>query len=138
MKKTIKVEKEVNIKYLHAVAGVRYWEDATVSGIEDAEGNLIPCRKGDNWEPIIDIDAGKIINWKQGVTAYIHYKVCDDGTYNLEDKDRNVILSKEGYVPNIMCPEDDGFGDYIIMKVLEDGTICNWNPNIDDFLEDED
>lgn len=48
MKITIKVEKEVEIKTLEVRAGVRYWEDATVNGNEDSEGELIPCREGDN------------------------------------------------------------------------------------------
>jgi len=44
MKRTIKVEKEVDIKTLHVQANVRYWEDATVNGVEDEEGTLMPCR----------------------------------------------------------------------------------------------
>lgn len=30
---------------LKVEAGVRYWEDATVNGIEDVDGALIPCKK---------------------------------------------------------------------------------------------
>lgn len=129
MKVKIKVEQEVDIKYLHVSAGVRYWDDATVNGTKDAEGALIPCRNGDRWEPVIDLDESRIINWKQSVKADIHYKVCDDGIYELKDVNQKSIAKKEGYVPEIMCPEENGFGDYIIMKVDENGIIANFDPD---------
>lgn len=133
MKFTLKVKKEFDIKYLRVEAGVRYWEDATVNGIEDTDGSLIPCRDGGNWEPLIEIETGKITNWEQGVTADIHYKVCDDGTYMLLDEGANTIKSIDGYVPKIMCPNGNGYGDYIIMNVDESGFIKNWNPDLSDF-----
>ena len=36
--------------------------------------------RGNNWrwQPLIDIEIGKIVNWSQGTTARVHYKVCDD------------------------------------------------------------
>jgi len=133
MKITLKVKKEYDIKYLSVEAGVRYWEDATVNGIEDTDGSLIPCREGEYWEPLIEIETGKITNWEQGITADIHYKVCDDGTYRLLDESANTIKSIDGYVPKIMCPNGNGFGDYIIMNVDESGFIKNWNPDLSDF-----
>ena len=33
----------------------------------------------------------------------------------------------------MMCPEGGGYGDYIIMKIDENGVIRNWNVNIEDF-----
>src|SRR5688572_3230134 len=129
MKAKIMVEKEVEIKTLSVRAGVRYWEDAKIDGVEDEAGDLIPCRDEDYWCPEIDIDKGVITNWK-GCKAEIHYKVCDDGTYTLKDAEGNVIKEIEGYVPDIMCPEDNGYGDYIIMKVDEAGKIANWKPLI--------
>jgi hypothetical protein len=138
MKVKIKVEQEVEIKYLQAKAEVRYWEDATIDGVEDEDGTLTPCRDGDLWCPLIDIDTGKITNWKEGVEADIHFKVCDAGTYQLLDENKKVILEKEGYVPDIMCPEGAGYGDYIIMKIDKDGIIANWDAeDIDDFTDDE-
>jgi hypothetical protein len=137
MKATIKVEKEVEIKTLHVHAGVRYWEDATVNGIEDTEGDKIPCRDGDDWCPVIDIDTGIINNWPKGATADIHYKVCDAGVYELMDSDGHIIATKEGYVPKIMCPEGNGFGDYIIMEIDESGQIAKWVPLIEDFFEED-
>ncbi len=135
MKFTIKKEVEVDIKTLHIKAGVRYWEDAIVNGIEDEKGDLIPCRviDEDDWLPIIDIETGVIINWKQGTTADIHYKVCDAGDYYLLDENDELVLHKNGYVPSCLAIDSNGFGDYIIMKVDENGSINNWKFNIKDF-----
>lgn len=138
MKVELKIKKEFEVKYLQVEAGVRYWEDATVNGVEDEQGDLIPCRVGDYWKPLIEIETGKIINWVNRTTADIHYKVCDDGTYVILDEDKMIIKEIDGYVPRIMCPEEPGYGDYVIMKVDEDGLIANWNPILTDFQDKED
>ena len=129
----IKALIEVEVKTLHVDAGVRYWEDATVNGTEDVKGDLIPCREGDRWKPIINIDGGNITNWTLGVKASIHYKICDDGIYYVKDAEDKTILTEEGYVPSIMCPSRNGYGDYIIMEVDENGIIANWKPDLSDF-----
>lgn len=136
MKVEINTPTEVELKTLVVVANIRYWEDATINGVEDANGDLIPCRKGDSWCPIIDLDTGIIQNWQQGVKAEIHYKVCDEGSYFLQDKDGNTVLSiEDDYVPNIMSPKEPGYGDYIIMDIDENGKIADWaNDDIKDFL----
>jgi len=138
MKVKIKKEVEVEVKTLHVRAGVRYWEDATVDGIEDVDGKLIPCRNDNDWHPVIDIESGKITNWEIGKTADIHYKVCDDGSYWLLDEKENQVIISEGYVPKTLSPGGSGYGDYIIMKVDSEGLINNWKFNISDFTEDED
>lgn len=138
MKTTIKVEKEVELKTLAVKAGVRYWEDAKVDGVKDVDGSLIPCRQGDLWCPIIDINSGFITNWKQGVKAEVHYKVCDAGSYFLQDAEGNNVLSiEENYVPDIMCPKESGWGDYIIMDIDENGQIANWKVTLDGFIDEE-
>lgn len=138
MKLTIKKEVEVDVKTLHVRAGVRYWEDATVNGVEDEQGDLIPCRDGEDWKPIINIETGQITNWEEGKIADIHYKICDDGDYYLKDDKDEEIIHQEGYVPKLLCPEENGYGDYIIMKVDENGFIKNWKFDVSDFIEDED
>jgi|ERR1035437_849577 hypothetical protein len=140
MKAKIKVEKEFDVKTIHVEAGVRYWEDATVNGKEDEHGDLIPCKQGEMWCPIIDIDSGIITNWKQGTKAEVHYKICDAGNYFLQDAEGNTILSiEQDYVPKMMCPKGSGYGDYIIMDIDENGQIANWDgSNLDGFLTDED
>lgn len=126
----INVKKEVPVKYLHANCGVRYWEDANVNGIEDTDGTLIPCRDGDLWCPVIDLDTGKIEGWPEGTTASIHYKVCDNGIYTLLNANREKVTSIDGYVPSMLCPKDNCYGDYIIMDIGHDGVIAGWKVNL--------
>ncbi len=137
MKIEVTVKQQVEVKYLQARCGVRYWEDAKVDDVEDTEGTLIPCRDGDDWSPLIELETGRIENWKQGVTADIHYKVCDDGDYMLLDENRQLVKAiYDDYVPSIMCPKDSGYGDYVIMDVDANGVIQNWMPNLDEFTGD--
>lgn len=120
--------------FLKVKAGVRYWEDASVNGVDDEDGNLIPFRDGDCWCPTIEVSTGKILDWPAGVKADIHYKVCDDGSYYLCDQGGNPFKSiEDDYVPKCMSPGGEGYGDYIIMKVDENGLIENWKPKFDDF-----
>lgn len=128
---------EVEAKTLHVKAGVRYWEDATVDGVEDENGMLIPCRDEEHWLPVIDIDSGKITNWEQGKIADIHYKVCDDLVCAILDENKEELLSFEGYVPKTLSPKGSGYGDYIKMYIDSNGFIQNWNFNIKDFTEED-
>ena len=138
MKTIIKIKQEVEIKTLVVEAGVRYWEDGEVNGIEDTEGNLIPCRQGDCWCPHIDIDSGIITNWTKGTKANVHYKVCDSGNYFLNDENGAQILSiEDDYVPSILCPKEKGYGDYIIMGIDENGQIQGWKSDISDFIQED-
>lgn len=151
MKITINRPIDFEAVYLKVNAGVRYWDDAKVNGeydtnCEDLENPdaapTIPCAEyvgeqnrvlhGENWRwrPLIDIETGQIVNWKKGTTAHIHYKVCDDFQCDILDKDKNIITSYDGYVPKIMCPADEGYGDYIIMDVDENGFIQKWNKGL--------
>ncbi|WP_273430546.1 hypothetical protein [Chitinibacter tainanensis] len=125
---TVLTRTEVEVKYLIVEAEVRYWEDAEVNGVEDEDGALIPCRNGDSWNPTIRLDDGQIIDWPSGTTAEIHYKVCDAGQYFLAKDDRKKFLQWKGdYVPNdLLCIGDNGYGDYIILSVGEDGKIKGW------------
>lgn len=137
MKVEIKTTIELNVKYLRVEAGVRYWEDGTVNGIEDAEGDLIPCRIQDAWCPIIDVENGLIVDWEQGKTATVHYKICDDGIYTLLDENHKEVLFYEGYVPSCLQIDDNGYGDYIIISIDENGFIKNWEADFEDFQEQE-
>lgn len=137
MKQIIKVEKEVNITTLEVDAGIRWWEDAEVDGVqENADGEYIPCREEDRWKPIIDINKGIITNWELGKTACVHYKVCDEGIYTLKDEEGNIVVERADYVPRIMCPAENGYGDYINMNIDASGVIAEWNPDISDFFEE--
>lgn len=115
-------------RYLEVSAAVRYWEDASVNDCEDADGTLIPLRKGNDWCPIIDLDAGRIMDWPDDCIANIHYKVCDGGEYWLLNGERERIAKWGGYyVPDeFLCPGTNGYGDYIILTVNNCGSIADW------------
>jgi hypothetical protein len=140
MKIELTVKKEFEVKTLLVEANVRYWEDATVNGVEDENGDLIPCKVGDTWKPIIDLETGLITNWEKGKEANIHYKVCDEGEYWLQDENGEKIVKAKGYyVPDFLAIDDSGYGDYIIMKVDKEGKINNWRFDSEPFTnEDED
>ena len=123
------MNKEVNQAiYIEVGANVRYWEDASVNGVEDTHGTLIPFRKGDSWEPVIRLADGVVMDWPQGAEADVNFKVCDAGEYWLLDKDRKRIAKWSGfYVPNdFLCHGNNGHGDYIILKIGADGLIDKW------------
>ena len=123
-------------------AGVRYFEDGNVNGEEDisyeemkaGKKPKIPCVQmiGKEWVWCIDIDAdtGLILNWKKGNTADVHYKVCDCCEVDVI-VDGNKIFDNEeaccGYVPECLCPSGEGWGDYMIMHIDENGQIADWN-----------
>lgn len=129
----INAPRTVNATKLKVDADVRYWEDATVNGVEDEDGTLIPFRVGDAWCPTFNIDEGTIENWPAGTTASIHYKVCDAGIYALIGEDGEMLIHKDGYVPSILSPGGDGYGDYIIMSIDAAGKIANWQPDLSYF-----
>ena len=114
--------------YIEVRAEVRYWEDATVNGAEDTNGTLIPARVNESWRPVIRLADGLVMDWPQGTTADIHYKVCDAGEYWLQNDDRKRVAKWAGfYVPeDFLCHGDSGYGDYIIFKVGADGQIEGW------------
>lgn len=127
----------MNAKKIMLKAYVRYWEDSTINGVEDTEsGENIPCKTGENWCPLINVETGIIENWEIGKTASIHYKVVDCCGWELLDENNSVISSQEdGYVPRTLSPAENGYGDYIIMNIDEKGKIEKWKFNIDDFIE---
>lgn len=114
--------------YIEVSAEVRYWEDATINGIEDTDGALTPFRNGNNWCPVIRFLDGVVMDWPEGMTADIHFKVCDEGEYWLLDENRARIAKWSGdYVPNaFLCHGDKGYGDYIIFCVNETGQITKF------------
>lgn len=128
MNVTIMVPQDVDVKILRVDAGVRYWEDGLVDGLTDDE-NLpsIPFSQSGRWRIDIDIDKGMIVGWPD-VEASVHYKVCDDGVYTLLDSEGRIVKRLEGeYVPNVLCPEESGYGDYIIMNINNSGHISGWD-----------
>lgn len=149
-----------NKKFLYVDAGVRYWEDSEINGIRDndlydsrgATAPAMPCAErvkpepttnifSDHyrWKPIIDVETGIIINWKKGVTASVHYKVCDDCMITYKKGDEVLCNNDdELYVPQFLSPKEEGYGDYIIMDIDENGQISNWKPNeVEEWYNDQ-
>lgn len=132
------------MKYFCLDVGPRYWEDGTVNGEDDIAYEIQetgerpkmplavpvehPSRKSDSWrwKLKIDVNNGHVQDWPQGYSADIHYKVCDDGTYWLEDENGNKYHEIDSYVPKILDFYHDSFGDYILMTINGEGYIEEW------------
>ena len=128
------------------VAHVRYWEDSEIDGEDDSPVNpKMPCSTGiyDGsgrmyWCPFIDVETGQIMNWKKGVEASIHYKVCDECGLTIMRGD-TVLYEDEDYVPEFLYPKGEGYGDYIIMDIDKEGYIKDWrNTDVIEFMDDHD
>jgi len=136
--KTIKITLTIPVDYeaqfLRVEAEPRYWEDAEINGQPDEHGTTTPLRIGECWAPTIDLVAGSILNWPIGITADIHFKVCDQGEYWLQDANgKDFAKYASSYVPGLLSVGESGYGDYIIMKVGPDGKIKNWvTPQFDE------
>lgn len=86
---------------------------------------------------IVDIENGKFINWKP--TTYeieIFEKVVDEGIYSMFSENNEEIASYDGYVPSIFECNENGYGDYFNMTIQPDGTINNWNENMESKIKD--
>ena len=137
---------EIEAKFLKVRAGVRYPEDSEfieaendrkVNYISDDEENPkmpfmeVEYDKYGNkkfyWTPTIDLENGVIVNWPKGVKVHVFYKVCDDFECTVYDEYDNEVLHYEGYVPDFMSIEEEGYGDYIDMIIDENGCIQKWN-----------
>lgn len=139
MKLELNVTKEFDVKFLKAECGVRYWEDGVVNGETDSDSEpKMPFSSANGWSPLIDVDAGTIVDWPEGVVASIHYKVCDAGVYSLLDEGKNLIATISDYVPDILSPGGQGYGDYVIMDIDGTGKISNWRPSFDEWDKRED
>lgn len=147
MIKEIIIKKEVDIAYAECKIFARYWQDSRPNGEkDDAEHPKMPCVETEKnyagkdqlaWCPFIDLDEGRIVNWINGETAQIHYKSCDENEINLVDRDGEVVREYFGYVPDILDPYGEGYGDYVIMNIDEHGYIENFNNDVNDILRHE-
>ena len=107
-------------------------------GIDDS--CTIPFYDSENrqFDFTIHLPSHKIIRWNYNTALRIWAKVCDSGTYELQDKDGNPLLQIVGYVPNeVIPPQENGWGDYVEFCIGEDGIISNWpeNPDLMIFAE---
>ena len=168
MKAKIKIIKEVELDKIIVKAGIRYYADceySTDNGVtwvepedpdddvfEKQSKSIIPniikedigYKEADYWNLVIDVNTGQVENWPKGLCLSTHFKVCDDGLYQILDTEKNVIWdsikTKYYYVPYFLAIEDEGYGDYIYININGDGYINNWRecaiPRISDLLEE--
>jgi len=121
-------------------AGVLYWEDGEVNGEDDISYDeqekgvkpKMPCAelRGDEYRWNLDIDpkTGIVLNWPKGNTAKVHYKVCDECEINYYENGTLICDNdSDGYVPKFLSPDENGYGDYLIMSIDENGQISNWS-----------
>ncbi|MCE6957883.1 hypothetical protein LAZ40_02270 [Cereibacter sphaeroides] len=131
MKLVLPVLREAEVAILQADMEPRYWEDASVDGVDETDASpRMPLKQGELWKLVIDIATGRITDWPAGVTASNHYKVCDAGIYRLLDADGAVLAERAGYVPAML-----GGGDYVKLEIDGDGRIRGWLPDFSCFLE---
>lgn len=138
------------VRFFRGDMGVRYWGSGEVNGEEDDEDNpTIPCvveKNGEKrWDITIDIKDGRVLNWPNGISASVYYKVVDDGVYTAYDRYMGVIKEIDDYVPSIMAFNDEGYGygDYVSLDINENGYIVDWPKGkklekfIDSYLDEE-
>lgn len=154
MKVKVKFIKEVELDKIIVKAGARYWCDCTYSedngetwveaeDDDDATNeemkkhipfivreNIGYSEDGDYWNLTIDINSGKVKNWKPGFCIKTHFKVCDDGLYQVFDTEGNLIWDsmrdRYYYVPDFLSIGDEGYGDYMYLDIDGEGNIKDW------------
>jgi hypothetical protein len=138
MKFSRMTKQDIPVTHLLAAMEVRYWEDARVNGVaEDNAAPTIPFALGETWVLKIELETGRIVDWPQGTTASVHYKVCDAGVYRLLNATGEIVAVKDDYVPSMLCPKGNGYGDYVIMDISGDGIIDKWRVDLSYFEEAE-
>ena len=121
---------EHEVKYLGFKVPA-YIEDFNFPYNEDSLDDFNQYNKNENiLECLIDIDSGVIVGYIPEILINIFDECVDEGIYVLYDEDMNIIAEYEGYVPNILEVNENGYGDYLNFTINEDGSILNWKQHI--------
>ena len=136
MKTSVQVSKDVEIKYVVIDIAPRY--------IGDSEDDDMPSdfpllnEEKTQWRAKVNIDTGIIEGWPHGDAREMFVKVCDAGIFSLLDAQGNELAKLDGYVPHGVVPGE--YGDYVSLKIDENGRITNWpkSPDVDEFFEGDD
>lgn len=149
MKVKVLKEVEVDAKYLYCYLGdYMYLEDLNfmdmdvVNEVVNMDDGLDPflkrfpsldaMRYDQDMRGIclkIDVDNGKIVNWPEDLheVQFINVKIVDSGVYVLTEENGNKIITKDGYVPDCLQIEENGYGDYLEFVVNKNGFIIDWS-----------
>lgn len=127
------------IRYAECTLYPRFFDGGCIDGINDSHVSpRMPCVKAVSndtadlaWCPIIDLNEGKILNWKKGISAFVHYKTVDCNFIIFKDEFENVIKKYEGYVPQFLNTVDNN-ADYVVMDIDSNGYIKNYRRILDD------
>ena len=109
--------------------------------LEKKDNYAIPMldRKNFLFNLEIDLKERRVANWKTKNGYWrIWGKVKHYGTYTLLDSNKQPLWQIHGFVPcKLVPPFDDGWGDYLDIRVNSDGSIKNWPevPDFTDFIE---
>lgn len=136
MKFTKNEKVEYEVCTLRCVMNVRHWEDCEIDGADYEDGGDLYGKSGSVWMIDIDLDTGIVKNWN-GKKLKTHFKVCDEGIYKLLNSEGDVIAEIEDYVPSMLSPNGNGYGDYVIMDIDETGKIDNFKVDLGAFYEEE-
>lgn len=109
--------------------------------LEKKDNYTIPMldRKNFLLNLVIDLKERRVTDWKTKNDYWrIWGKVKHYGTYTLLDSDKQPLWQIHGFVPcKLVPPFDEGWGDYLDIRVNCDGSIKNWPevPDFTDFIE---
>ena len=87
----------------------------------------------------IDLKERRVTDWKTKNGYWrIWGKVKHYGTYTVLDSEKRPLWQIHGFVPyKLVSPFEKGWGDYLDIRVNNDGSIKNWPevPDFTDFIE---
>lgn len=88
-------QEQIDLSIMFCTIGVRFWEDASYWNpefnvwVEDDEDNpTIPCKEGNVWKPVIDIDSN-------GKKYKVHYKCCDEFYCTIQNPEPERVITLE-------------------------------------------
>ncbi len=126
-----------DVKYLSATIADD-WCFGSINGVADnsKKPKMPNIYVDDNNDEVmtftVNVETGEVIDWKgkKGVVYALGYKVRDCGGYYLYNKDLNPIATYDGYVPEALGIDDDNYGDYVYITIINN-MIQNWKWNED-------
>lgn len=132
MNELLKNDIAIKSQYIHI--SIPYYEDDYQFWGELGENNpfysLVTSKE--RWEITVNLSSHTIIEWQKEIgICQVFAKVRDEGIYKLLDENKIPFCQLSGYVPNKILPPTNGYGDYLELKIDENGVITNWYDKCD-------